>query len=128
MDLSQRWTELCKMDLSQGKELCHQLLHFFENLIWPWEPLLNSWFNVTFTQLSIFILFVSTCFTWVSFPCILEPTNFHNNPKHWKCVPLPSPPLKSIFTNKVRLRVFVENNILKIFQITELCSYSELTL
>ena len=48
------------MDLSQRIEFCHWLLHFFENSIWIWEPLINSWFNVPIAQIYTFMLFRST--------------------------------------------------------------------
>ena len=47
------------MDLSQKIYFCPWLLNFFENLIWVYEPLINSWFNVPIAQIFIFILFVS---------------------------------------------------------------------
>ena len=47
------------MDLSKRTDFFHGLLHFFENLVWLWEPLINSWFNVPISQMYIFILFVS---------------------------------------------------------------------
>ena len=48
------------MDLSQRIDFCHWLLHFFENSIWIWEPLISSWFNVPIAQIYTFMLFRST--------------------------------------------------------------------
>ena len=45
-------------------EVCHWLFCFFKNSIWVQQSLIKSWFNVSITQVSIFILFVST---WVLF-------------------------------------------------------------
>ena len=47
------------MDLSQGTEFCQQLLYFFENFVFVWETPIKSWFNVTTTQMFIFVLSVS---------------------------------------------------------------------
>ena len=47
------------MDPSQRMYFCHWLLHFFENLIWVQEPLINNWFNVPITQIYTFLLFLS---------------------------------------------------------------------
>ena len=47
------------MDLLQRMYFFHWLLHFFENLIWVQEPLINSWFNIPIAQIYTFILFLS---------------------------------------------------------------------
>ena len=46
------------MDLSQRNEFCYWYL-FFEKLISVNKPLINGWFNLPTTQISIFILFES---------------------------------------------------------------------
>ena len=56
------------MDLSQRTEFCQQLLYFFENFVFVWEPRKRSWSDVPTIQTSIFKLFESVwSFIWGCF-------------------------------------------------------------